>query len=68
MTKLTNQWTHISQVAEVPVNLSLICMLIKKWLKKEPYHVTLSFYAKSNSSTELTGTQIEYGRTNKTTT
>jgi hypothetical protein len=57
-----NNWKQFRQGSEIPVTLSFIWTLIKKWVKKEPYHMTISFHYKEGGDTKLTGAQIEFGK------
>jgi len=57
-----SDWKQLQQVSEIPVTMSFIWTLIKKWVKKEPYHMTISFHYKETGSTQLTGAQIEFGK------
>ena len=55
-----DNWKQYQIMSEVPVTLSLIWTLIKKWFNRESYRVTLSFYGKTTGSVKITGAQIEY--------
>jgi hypothetical protein len=55
-----NDWKQYQVMSEVPVTLSLIWTLIKKWFNRKPYRVKLSFYGQTTSNVKITGAQIEY--------
>lgn len=56
-----NGWKDFKQVSEIPVTFSLIWIMIKKWVKREPYHMTISFKYKEAGDCKLAGAQLEFG-------
>ena len=59
---MSNQWKQFRSVAEVQVTLSFIWSLVKMWIKRKPYYVTISFHYKEGGDVKLTGAQIEFGQ------
>ena len=55
-----NEWKQYSLAQEVRVDRHLIWTIIKLWVKRQNYKVTISFHAKHNSDTKFTGIQLEY--------
>lgn len=58
-----SDWKQFKQVSEIQVTWSVIWMMIKKWIKKEPYQMTISFHYKESGDVKLAGAQLEFGRT-----
>lgn len=54
-------WKQYSIGQEIKVDRHLVWHIIKLWVKRKTYKLTISFHAKTNSSTSITGAQIEYG-------
>jgi hypothetical protein len=55
-----NEWKQYSLAQEVKVDRHLVWTIIKLWVKRKSYKVTISFHAKHNSETKFTGIQLEY--------
>jgi hypothetical protein len=55
-----NEWKQYSLFQEIKVDRHLVWTILKLWVKRKSYKMTLSFYAKHNSETKFTGVQVEY--------
>ena len=54
------EWKQYSLVQEIKVDRHLIWTILKLWVKRKTYRVTISFYAKHNGNVNISGAQVEY--------
>jgi hypothetical protein len=54
------EWKQYSLTQEVRVDRHLIWTILKLWVKRKTYRVTISFYAQHNSETKFNSVQVEY--------
>jgi hypothetical protein len=57
---MNKDWKQYSLSQEIKVNRHLIWTIIKLWVKRKSYRVTISFYAKHNSEVSFNTIQVEY--------
>ena len=55
-----NDWKQYSIQQEVEVDYQFVWTIIKLWLQRKSYTVTISFHAKHDSNAKIAGAQIEY--------
>ena len=55
-----NEWKQYSLIQEVRVDRHLIWTILKLWVKRQNYKVTISFHAKHNPDRIYPGIQLEY--------
>ena len=57
---MNKEWKQYSLSQEIKVDRHLVWTILKLWVKRKTYRLTLSFYAKSNSETSFNTIQVEY--------
>lgn len=55
-----NDWKQYSIRQEVEVDYQFVWTIIKLWLQRKSYTVTISFHAKHDSKSQFAGAKIEY--------
>jgi hypothetical protein len=57
---MNRPWKQYSLAQDIKVDRHLVWTMLKLWVKKKTYRVTISFYAQHNSETKFNSVQVEY--------
>jgi len=57
---MKNDWKQYSIQQGIEVDYRFVWRIIKLWLQRKSYTVTISFHAKHDSNAKIAGAQIEY--------
>jgi hypothetical protein len=55
-----SEWQQYSIGQEIQINRQFVWHIIKLWLQRKHYRLTISFHAKNDSNISITGAQVEY--------
>ena len=54
------EWKQYSFFQEIKVDRHLVWTILKLWIKRKSYRLTISFHAKHNSEVSFNTVQVEY--------
>ena len=57
---MNRPWKQYSLAQDIKVDRHLVWTILKLWVRRKTYRVTISFYAKHNSEVSFNTVQVEY--------
>ena len=57
---MNRPWKQYSLAQDIKVDRHLVWTILKLWVRRKTYRVTISFYAKHNNEVSFNTVQVEY--------